>query len=75
MQSKDALVRNLEDAGCRGEALARFKTLCADERTEDMLRLLLCYRCELLEALHKNQERLDTLDYLIYHLKRKDEQT
>jgi hypothetical protein len=72
-QVGEALKQNLEDAGCSREVKERFLPLYREERWEEALRVLAKHRCLLLAEVHRSQERLDTLDYLIYQLKKERE--
>jgi len=58
--------RNLRDAGAGDDVILRFQSA---ERPEEKLRVLRCYRCELLRDIHHEQQKLDHLDYLIFTLK------
>lgn len=67
---EQAVLRNLEDAGCSCDTVNRFCELEAQQRPEAIIRqdqmLLLCkQRKELLEDLHRCQKRIDCLDYLL----------
>ena len=57
------LRRNLCDAGCNSEIIERFF------RFQTAGRLLQQHRKVLLEQLHANQKRIDSLDFLLYCLK------
>ena len=72
--TEEALVLGLTDAGCGADAARRLAELYARRQTGELLRLLSDHRRGLLEALHENQQQLDTLDYLIFNL-RKEEHT
>ena len=72
-QVGETLKRNLEDAGCSGEVKERFLPLYQEERWEEALRVLTKHRSLLLTEVHRSQERLDALDYLIYQLKKERE--
>ena len=69
---RQAILQNLRDAGCEEELIDRFLILWDAGNTADQLRLLSCYRCRLLEKIHRGQQQMDCLDYLIYHLKKKN---
>lgn len=62
------VVQNLKDAGCTDEMVERFMDL-QDE--EQQLRLLSGHRKHLLEILHRDEKRIDCLDYLIYQMEKK----
>lgn len=64
------LLRNLKDAGCNAEMIARFFELQSTGNRHEQLKLLFSHREDLLQKLHKSQNRLDCLDYLIYDIKK-----
>lgn len=66
----DALMMNLEDAGCDCVLAQQCIALKDDGKTQDMLRLLSGQRKQLLHNLHKAQKEIDCLDYLIYTMKK-----
>lgn len=48
--------------------------LIAEERYQELYRLLRTCRCVFLEDVHKSQKKLDQLDYLIYQIKKKEKE-
>ena len=64
------LLRNLKDAGCNAEMIVRFFELQSTGNRHEQLKLLFSHREDLLQKLHKSQNRLDCLDYLIYDIKK-----
>lgn len=73
MDKKELLLRNLTDAGCSQSLIERFLELEQTGRKQEQLRLLFMYRADLLEQLHISQSRLDCLDYLVYKIKKMNE--
>ena len=67
--SQDAVVKNLEDAGCNPDIISRFLTYRDAGRTQDSLRVLALHRASLLDELHASQDKLNCLDYLIYQIR------
>ena len=63
------LRRNLSDAGCDAPTMEKFFRLQTDGRFREQLRLLSHQRKCLLEKLHAEQEKIDSLDFLIYAMK------
>lgn len=61
------VVQNLKDAGCSSGMIEKFTRLQDDD---ERLQLLSCHRKRLLEALHRDERRIDCLDYLIYQMKK-----
>lgn len=69
-QSNDRLMQNLTDAGCDGKTAQEILSLLrADEPSTAML-LLRRYRQALLDEKHRNEQRIDCLDYLLHQLKK-----
>ena len=68
--TQEALLRNLKDAGCGLDIIARFMTCQDAGKTKDALRVLAAQRAVLLDEVHASQAKLDCLDYLIYKLRK-----
>lgn len=62
--------QNLKDAGCSDELVEKFMAL-QDGEEEQQLRLLCTHRKQLLENLHREEKRIDCLDFLIYQIQNK----
>ena len=67
------VVQNLKDAGCTDKMVEKFMALQDSEGEEQQLRLLSGHRKHLLEKLHRDERRIDCLDYLIYQMEKKKE--
>ena len=65
MGHEDAVRRNLLDAGCSEASAAFVERLVRSGRLSDALHELRVIRCELMDALHRSQRRVDRLDHLI----------
>ena len=68
--ARRAVEQNLKDAGCTDADTARMMRLLDEGKTCELLQKLKCQRCRLIEDLHKQQQKVDRLDYLIYQLKK-----
>lgn len=68
MESRDAVIQNLEDAGCDPETVAQFMELGMAGNRQNQLKLLEQHRKHLLEKVHKNEKRIDCLDYLVFQM-------
>ena len=68
--SQDAVVKNLEDAGCKPDIISKFLAYRDAGRTRDSLRVLALHRASLLDELHASQDKLNCLDYLIYQIRK-----
>ena len=62
---------DLKDAGCTDEMVEKFMALQDSEDEEQQIRLLSGYRKHLLEKLHREEKRIDCLDYLLYQMQNK----
>ena len=65
------VLQNLKDAGCTDEMVEKFMAL-QDRDEEQQLRLLSGHRKNLLERLHREEKRIDCLDYLLYQMQKKN---
>lgn len=68
--NEDAIIQNLKDAGCSREIISSFMEDIREDRTEEGMKLLTVHRRRLLDELHKEQKKIDCLDYLIYKMKK-----
>ena len=66
-----ALLDNLEDAGCGPEFAERFLALEQSGQHREQLKLLSDHRRHLLDRLHREERRIDCLDFLVYQLERR----
>ena len=65
------LLENLEDAGCGPEVTERFWALESAGQHQEQLKLLSDHRRHLLDCLHREERRIDCLDYLVYQLEKR----
>lgn len=70
MLTTQALRDNLEDAGCDPELTERFLLLERSGQFREQLNLLSRHRRYLLECLHREERRIDCLDYLVYQIEK-----
>lgn len=70
MQTKEAIARNLRDAGCDRRSIEAFLKELQTGQEEAGFKRLAAHRKTLLERLHQEQKRIDCLDYLVYQLKK-----
>lgn len=64
------IIQNLKDAGCDAKTVERFMELQETGKTEELLNLLSCHRHQLLERVHREEKRIDCLDYLVYQIQK-----
>ena len=67
------IYQNLVDAGCNQKTIQRCMKLAQENNVEELLSQLCVYRKHLMEQTHNYQENIDCLDYLIYSLKKSNE--
>lgn len=68
--TKEAIEQNLRDAGCDEECICRFMADLEEKREQEGLKLLREHRSKLLDAMHREQKRIDCLDYLVYEMQK-----
>lgn len=68
--NENAMIQNLKDAGCDKDTITAFVKDLREEKITDGLKLLAVHRRSLLDKLHKEQKRIDCLDYLVYKLEK-----
>lgn len=68
--NEEAIIQNLKDAGCDSETIHAFVEDIRSDRTEEGMRLLAAHRRSVLDELHKEQKKIDCLDYLVYTMKK-----
>ena len=67
------IYQNLVDAGCNQKTIQRCMKLAQENNVEALLSQFYVYRKDLIEQTHNYQENIDCLDYLIYSLKKPNE--
>ena len=66
--SVQAVTENLKDAGCDSEMITEF--FDKSGKKDEQLRILKRHRQQLLDRVHKEEKRIDSLDYLVYQMTR-----
>ena len=69
---ENAIMQNLIDAGCGEDLIAEFMEDLRKKNISKDLKLLAAHRRSLLDDLHKEQKRIDCLDYLVYKMKKEN---
>lgn len=64
------IFQNLSDAGCEKEMAERCTELIFSGKYEQALALIKPLKKRLLEEIHANQKRVDSLDFLVYKIER-----
>lgn len=68
--SKPNVVQNLRDAGCCSRVVEEFLSLGARGDTNGQLRLLSQHRQQLLDTVHRKEQQICCLDYLVYEMEK-----
>ncbi len=66
--SEKTVIQNLRDAGCDEKTIAAYLDCIMNGRETESLRLLKKQRSLLLDAVHREERKIDCLDYLIYQM-------
>lgn len=66
--SVQAITQNLKDAGCDSKMITEF--FDKNEKKDEQLKILKRQRQRLLDRIHKEEKRIDCLDYLVYQMTR-----
>lgn len=64
--SVQAITQNLKDAGCGPEMITEF--FDKSGKKDEQLKMLAAQRMRLLERVHKEEKRINCLDYLVYQM-------
>lgn len=70
-RSEDEIIQNLKDAGCDQATIQIFLSDLYGGEEARGLRLLEKHRRTLLDVLHREQKRIDCLDYLLFMLQKR----
>lgn len=65
-EENQAIRQNLLDAGCTEELIERYFRLGWEGDQTSQKALLHLHRCRLLESVHREQTKIDCLDWLLY---------
>lgn len=68
--STQAILQNLKDAGCDPKTVEQFFLLRKAGDRKEQLKLLSIHRKQLLDKVHREEKRIDCLDYLVYQIKK-----
>ena len=70
LESKDAVVQNLKDAGCSSEIVKEFLYYFDEDQKDKQLDVLEKHRKQLLDSVHREEKKICCLDYLVYQIKK-----
>ena len=63
-------IQNMKDAGCVKATVEHFMKLGETGDTQEQLKLLSIHRKQLLDRVHREEKRIDCLDYLVYQIRK-----
>lgn len=69
-KEKEALLQNLQDAGCTQDIIEQFIKNYDADNSVNQISILAEYRNNLLSKVHEEQGKLDCLDYLLFQLRK-----
>ncbi len=67
---QELLLQNLQDAGLEEQQIERCLNQTKENNLQILLPFLMKHRSKLLQNIHEEQDKLDSLDYLIYQIKK-----
>ncbi len=67
---EEPIIQNLRDSGCGEDVIKAFVEDLREKKISEGLKLLEAHRRVLLDELHKEQKRIDCLDYLVYKMRK-----
>lgn len=67
--SKEAVIQNLEDAGCAPDIIECCITCMEQGKKNELLKRLQEHRTGLLDKVHEEEKHIDCLDYLVYQIR------
>lgn len=66
--------RNLSDAGCDDAQIVYFLGLEQKQQRKEQYQFLKQHKAFLLKELHRNQYKIDCLDYMVYIMEKEDKE-
>lgn len=70
IQETQVVLQNLKDAGCDPDTISAFLGCMESGEVDRQLRLLSDHRQTLLSRVHREEKRIDCLDYLVYQIRK-----
>ena len=67
---REMFIQNLQDAGFGQQMIGQCLTLAEQGRKEELLQMLARQKRELMDIVHKNQDQVDCLDFLVYQIRK-----
>lgn len=72
--SRQAVMQNLIDAGCSKDMIDDLMKQLAEDDMESLLQMLEKHRACLLSMVHQKEKQIDCVDYLVYQIKRGEQE-
>ncbi len=69
---EEPIIQNLRGSGCGEDVIKAFVEDLREKKISEGLKLLEAHRRVLLDELHKEQKRIDCLDYLVYKMRKEN---
>lgn len=69
-KEKEALLQNLQDAGCTQDIIEQFIKNYDADNSVNQISILAEYRNNLLSRVHEEQNKLECLDYILFQLRK-----
>lgn len=71
--SIQTVIQNLRDAGCGPRCIEQFLALEQEAKTAEQIQLLTAHRQRLLDQIHRDERRMECLDYLVYQIQKQQQ--
>lgn len=65
---EESVIQNLRDAGCSQTTISRFMECLKNGAEKEELQILSRHRKTLLDRIHREERKIDCLDYLVYQI-------
>lgn len=72
-ETKEKIVRNLTDAGCKQQEIEDFLSALAQGDKCGAMKILTAHRQDLLDQFHKSKDCIDCLDYLVFQMRQEQD--
>lgn len=70
--NSETIIQNLKDSGCDEKTITAITKNFCEKNYMGGIKLLEAHRRALLDELHREQKRIDCLDYLVYKMKKEN---
>lgn len=73
-QSRENILQNLKDAGLSKVQASECMKFIDGQDYDGAEKYLRCIRCGLMDELHESQSKVDSMDFMLYNLKKQKKQ-